>query len=43
MLTTIYDLEKTINSGLATTVKKSETNFNQLFIYEWKIGALDWD
>ena len=33
MLTTIYDLEKTINSGLATTVKKSETNFNQLFIY----------
>ena len=33
MLTSVNDLEKTINSGLATTVKKSETNFNQLFIY----------
>ena len=32
MLTTIHDLEKTINSGLATTVKKSEINFGQLFI-----------
>ena len=32
MLTTINDLEKTVNSGLTTTVKKSEINFNQLFI-----------
>jgi len=32
MLTTVSDLEKTVNSGLATTVKKSEINFNQLFI-----------
>ena len=32
MLTTVHDLEKTINSGLATAVKKSEINFSQLFI-----------
>ena len=32
MLTTVQDLEKTINSGLATAVKKSEINFSQLFI-----------
>ena len=33
MLTTVQDLEKTINSGLTTTIKKSQINFNQLFIY----------
>ena len=32
MLTTVKDLEKTVNSGLTTTVKKSQINFNQLFI-----------
>ncbi len=29
---TIIDLEKIVNSGLTTTVKKSEINFDQLFI-----------
>ena len=33
MSTTVYDLERTINSSLTTTVKKSQINFNQLFIY----------
>ena len=33
MSTTVNDLEKTVNSGLTTTVKKSQINFNQLFIY----------
>jgi len=33
MATTVNDLEKTVNSGLTTTVKKSEINFEQLFIY----------
>jgi len=32
MSTTVYDLEKTVNSGLTTTVKKSQINFDQLFI-----------
>ena len=32
MLTTVNDLEKTVNSGLSTTIKRSEINFNQLFI-----------
>jgi len=32
MSITVQDLEKTVNSGLSTTVKKSEINFNQLFI-----------
>ena len=32
MSTTVNDLEKTVNSGLTTTVKKSEINFDQLFI-----------
>ena len=32
MLTTVNDLEKTVNSGLATTVKKSQINFSQLYI-----------
>ena len=32
MLTTVNDLEKTVNSGLTTNVKKSEINFDQLFI-----------
>ena len=32
MLATVKDLEKTVNSGLTTTVKKSQINFNQLFI-----------
>ena len=32
MSMTVYDLEKTVNSGLTTTVKRSEINFNQLFI-----------
>jgi len=33
MSITVNDLEKTVNSGLTTTVKKSQINFNQLFIY----------
>ena len=32
MPTTVNDLEKIVNSSLATTVKKSEINFNQLII-----------
>ncbi len=32
MSTTLSDLEKAINSGLTTAVKKSEINFDQLFI-----------
>ena len=32
MSTTVNDLEKTVNSGLTTTVKKSQINFGQLFI-----------
>ena len=32
MSKTLNDLEKTVNSGLTTNVKKSEINFNQLFI-----------
>ena len=28
----LNDLEKTVNSGLTTAIKKSEINFNQLFI-----------
>ena len=32
MSTTVNDLEKTVNSGLTTTVKKSQINLNQLFI-----------
>ena len=33
MSTTVNELERTVNSGLTTTVKKSQINFNQLFIY----------
>ena len=32
MSTTVNDLEKTVNSGLTTAVKKSQINFDQLFI-----------
>ena len=32
MSTTVLDLEKTVNSGLAISVKKSEIKFQQLFI-----------
>ena len=32
MSTALNDLEKTVNSGLTTAIKKSEINFNQLFI-----------
>jgi NADH-quinone oxidoreductase subunit C len=32
MPTNIYDLEKTVNSGLTTAVKISKVNFNQLYI-----------
>ncbi len=32
MSTTIHDLEKTVNSGLTTNIKRSEINFSQLFI-----------
>ena len=32
MSTTVNDLEKTVNSGLTTTVKKSQINFDQLYI-----------
>ena len=33
MTTTVNDIEKAVNSGLTTTVKRSEINFNQLVIY----------
>jgi NADH-quinone oxidoreductase subunit C len=33
MSTTVNDLERTVNSSLTTNVKKSQINFNQLFIY----------
>ena len=33
MSTTVTDLEKTVNTGLTTAIKKSEINFEQLFIY----------
>jgi NADH-quinone oxidoreductase subunit C len=33
MSITVNDLERAVNSGLTTTVKKSQINFNQLFIY----------
>ena len=32
MSTTVHDLEKTVNSGLTTNIKRSKVNFNQLFI-----------
>ena len=32
MSTTVNDLERTVNLGLTTAVKKSQINFNQLFI-----------
>jgi len=32
MSTTVIDLERTVNSSLTTTIKKSEINFEQLFI-----------
>ena len=32
MSATVNDLEKTVNSGLTTTVKKSKINFDQLYI-----------
>ena len=32
MSRTVKDLEKTVNSGLTTTIKKSEINFDQLYI-----------
>ena len=32
MSVTVNDLESTVNSGLTTTIKKSEINFDQLFI-----------
>ena len=32
MSITVNDLEKTVNSSLTTTVKKSEINFDQLFV-----------
>ena len=33
MTTTVNDIEKAVNSGLTTTIKRSEINFNQLVIY----------
>ena len=39
MSMTVYDLERTVNSGLATTIKISKVNFGQLFI-EIDIKAL---
>ncbi len=39
MSMTVYDLERTVNSGLTTTVKISKINFGQLFI-EIDIEAL---
>jgi len=39
MLVTVDDLERTVNSGLTTTIKTSKINFGQLFI-EIDIKAL---
>ena len=39
MSMTVYDLEKTVNLGLATTLKTSKINFGQLYI-EIDIAAL---
>jgi len=39
MSMTVYDLEKTVNAGLATTLKTSKINFGQLLI-EIDIAAL---
>ena len=33
MKITVNDLERTVNSGLTTVIKKSEINFNQLTIH----------
>ena len=33
MLINVYDLEKTVNSGLSTTIKRSDIKFDELFIY----------
>ena len=33
MPTTVNEIEKMVNSGLTTTIKRSEINFNQLVIY----------
>jgi len=33
MSITVSDLERTVNSGLTTAIKKSEINYNQLFVY----------
>ena len=33
MFTTIDKLEKVVNSGLTTAIKKSEINFDQLYLY----------
>ena len=32
MSITVNDLEKTVNSGLTTSIKKSEINFGQLIL-----------
>ena len=32
MTITVNDIEKSVNSALTTTIKKSEVKFNQLFI-----------
>jgi len=32
MSMTVYDLERTVNSGLTTAIKKSQINFDQLFV-----------
>ena len=32
MTITVSDLEKTVNSGLTTAIRKSEINFKQLYI-----------
>ena len=39
MSTTVYDLERTVNTDLVTSVKKSKINFDQLFV-EIDIEAL---
>jgi len=33
MLINVHDLEKTVNSGLTTTIKRSDIKFGELFIY----------
>ena len=43
MSTTLNDLEKVVNSDLTTAVKKSEINFDQLFIVTYTKPKIKYD